>query len=111
MEATGEDNTEEAINRVLEAERRARDNVARCEAEAAARMSAARTRTRRVAERTDARMSLLRTRVEQQTAGQVAARRAGVAEIRRQPLSPETDAQRLQEAVARLAARLTDDST
>ncbi len=107
MATPEEDSAEAAINRVLAAERRARDNIARCEVEAAAQVTAARSRAKRVAERTDARMSRLRTRVERRTADDVTALRAQAADIRRQPVAPETDPQRLEEAAARLATRLT----
>lgn len=110
MTDTGDDNPADAITRVLEAERQARDRVAHCEAEAAAHVEAARARARRVVERTDARASALRTRVEQQVAERVTALRAEAEGIRGQP--PEEDARQaqLEAAVARLAARLTGET-
>ncbi len=110
MTDTGDDHPADAIRRVLEAERQARDRVARCEAEAAAHVEAARARARRALERTDARMSALRARVEQRVAEQVVALRAEAGKIHSQP--PEEDARQaqLEAAIARLAARLTGES-
>lgn len=111
MATPEEDSAEAAINRVLAAERRARDNIAHCEVEAAAQVTAARSRAKRVAERADARMSQLRTRIERRTADDVSALRAQAADIRRLPVAPDADPQRLEEAAARLAARLTGGSS
>ena len=69
---SGEPGAEEAINRVLEAEQRARERVARCEAQAGEELDAARDQARRISARTDVRIGKLRTRCEQQVAGQVA---------------------------------------
>jgi|GEM_PF-1436190 len=51
--------SEEAINEVLLAERRAREAISRCEAEAAEQLDAARRQARHIAERTSARISRL----------------------------------------------------
>jgi vacuolar-type H+-ATPase subunit H len=111
MTAVGEDKAAAAaINRVLEAERRARDNVARCQAAAAARISAARAQARRVVERTDARMSALRKRVERTVAERVAALRADAAEVHCLPLVEDARRAQLEAAIARVVARLGGES-
>lgn len=106
---TADVRAEDAINRVLEAEQRARDRVAQCETQAAALVATARERALRVAERTDRRIISLRTRCEQWIAGQVAALRIQADTVRRQPAGDD-DARRaaLTRSAARLAARLTD---
>lgn len=110
MTDTGENPPADAISRVLEAERQAHERVARCEAEAAAHVETARTRVRRVVERTDARVSALRTRVERQVAERVTALRAEAEGIRGQPPEEDVRQAQLEAAVARLAARLTGES-
>lgn len=102
--ATG---AEEAINRVLEAERRAGERVAGCEAQAAAELGAARERARRIAERTDTRITRLRTRCEQIVAVRVAQLKASAEAVRCQPLTEDERAAQLAAAVARLATRLS----
>jgi vacuolar-type H+-ATPase subunit H len=107
-EAAGTARAEDAINRVLEAEQRARDKVAQCDAQAAALVAAAREGALRVAERTDRRIVSLRTRCEQWLGEQVAVLRTQAEVVRRQPVGDDLRGTSLAESVARLAARLTD---
>jgi hypothetical protein len=107
-EATGTARAEDAINRVLRAEQRAREKVAQCDSQAAALLAAARERALHVAERTDRRIVGLRMRCERQVAKQVAALGAETETVRRQPAGDDARRANLTEAVARLAARLTD---
>jgi type I site-specific restriction endonuclease len=103
----GQENAEEAINRVLEAEQRAREHIARCEAQAGEELDAVREQARRIGARTDARIGKLRTRCEQQVAEQVARFKASAEAVRNQPLTEDTRTQRQADAVRSLAARLT----
>ena len=107
-EPTGDVRAEDAINRVLEAEQRARERVAQCESQAAALVAAMRERALRMGERTDQRIVSLRTRCEQWISGQVAALRAEADAVRRQPAGDDARRLLLAESVARLAARITD---
>jgi len=107
-ETTGDVRAEDAINRVLEAEQRARERVAECEKQAAALVAAARERVLQLGERTDRRIVSLRTRCEQWLGGQVAALRAQAEAVRQQPVGDDARSTSLAEGIARLAARLTD---
>jgi vacuolar-type H+-ATPase subunit H len=98
---------DEAIQRILQAEHRAREHIAQCEREAAQLLEEARGRARRLAERTDARISKLRMRCEQLAAQRVAALREEAQGIALAPVEAEVDEARLRAAVERLAARLT----
>jgi hypothetical protein len=104
---SGEPGAEQAINRVLEAEQQARERIAQCEVQASQELDAVREQARRVDARTDARIGKLRTRCEQQVAGQVARLKASAAAVRVQPLTEDARALRLTDAVRSLAAKLT----
>lgn len=101
---------DEAIQRVLQAEQRVRERIAQCEREAARLLEAARERARRLEERTDARISALRTRCEQLAGERAAALRAQAQRIALAPVEAEIDAERLAAAIERLAARLTGET-
>lgn len=105
--AAGSKSAEEAINRVLEAEHRARERIAQCEVQASKELDAVREQARRIDARTDARIGKLRTRCEQQVAGQVARLKASAEAVRGQPLAGDARSLRLGQAVRSLAARLT----
>jgi cell division septum initiation protein DivIVA len=62
---------EQAMNRVLQAERDAERVVAACEAEAASILQAAQRQVSRIASRTDSRISLMQTRCFQQVADEI----------------------------------------
>lgn len=110
METEREDGAQEAINRVLAAEREAAEAVRRCEQQAAALREETHTKARRLAERTDARIRRLRTRIEEQTAQQVAVLRVSAEELRSRPVLEDARRARLPQVVARLAARLTGET-
>jgi hypothetical protein len=103
----GESEAEQAINRVLEAEQRAREHIAQCEVQASKELDAVREQARRIDARTDARIGKLRTRCEQQVAGQVARLKASAEGVRSQPLAGDARSLRLADAVRNLAAKLT----
>lgn len=107
-EPTGEVRAEDAINRVLQAEQRAQEHVTQCETQAAALLVAARERALRLAERTDRRITSLRTRCEQRIATQLAALHGQADATRQQPAGDDASRAPLTDSVARLAARLTD---
>jgi hypothetical protein len=62
---------EQAMNRLLQAERDARRVVAECEAEAASILQAAQRQASRIANRTDSRISLMQTRCFQRVAEEI----------------------------------------
>jgi vacuolar-type H+-ATPase subunit H len=68
------DPAEQAINRVLEAERETDRVVADCEREANGILQAARQHARRIHERTDHRITLMKMRVAQRTAATIQSR-------------------------------------
>jgi hypothetical protein len=103
---SGESGAEEAINRVLEAEQRARERIAQCEVQAGQELDAVREQARRIDTRTDARIGGLRMRCEQQVAAQVAQLKASAAAARAQPLTGDARSLRLADAVRSLAAKL-----
>jgi nucleotide-binding universal stress UspA family protein len=97
----------DAINLLLEAERQARDAIRRCEQEAAELLNRAREHARRVADRTDARISALHIRCDLEIAQRVAELRAAARQIPRESALDRATAQRLTAAVETLARRLT----
>jgi hypothetical protein len=62
---------EQAMNRVLQAERDAERAVAECEAEAGSILQAAQLQASRIASRTDSRISLMQTRCLQRVAEEI----------------------------------------
>ena len=62
---------EQAINRVLEAEREAGQKVAACETQAAGILQAAQQQASRIASRTDGRISLMQTRCLQRVTEEI----------------------------------------
>jgi vacuolar-type H+-ATPase subunit H len=96
-----------AINRVLEAEQKAREAIAHTRSEAARHVTDARLRARRIDERADARVSKLRAACQQWTGGQSAKLLAEAEELRSCPAVDEVRRARLDDAIRRLAAELT----
>lgn len=91
-----------AMRLVLDAERDAAQQIARCEADRQAALEATRAQARRIAERAEAIAQAIHGRIDR-----VASERA---ECRRQAVSsspPEPDEAQLAAAIARLAAGLT----
>lgn len=97
---------EAAMNRVLAAEKDAARAIEQCEHEADAVLQAARQRARRIAGRTDERITLINQRTRQRLQQQLteAKRQARRAERER---AHDGRTARVDEVVARLAARLT----
>jgi vacuolar-type H+-ATPase subunit H len=102
-----DEDTEQDISRVLEAEQRARQAIARCEQDAVALIAAARDRARQIQARTDARMSLLRSQIEQQSTEHATTWREQARILHARENDPDPRASALADALARLAAALT----
>ena len=97
---------EAAMNRVLTAEQDAARAIEQCEREADAILQAARQRARRIASRTDERITLINQRIRQRLQKQLA---EAERQARRSEHEDADDSRtaRLDEVVAGLAARLT----
>lgn len=95
---------QQAIERVLEAEREARAAVEDCEAQAARLVAEARQGARRIAERADARIDALRAAARTRFAAERA--RLNAEGQRVAPMAPQTEV-RMAAAVEELAARLS----
>lgn len=106
-----DEDTEQDISRVLEAEQRARQAIARCEQQAAALIATARDRARRIQARTDARTSALRTRMERRCAEHAANWREQARVLHARENDPDPRADGLAAAIARLAAALTGEES
>jgi hypothetical protein len=106
-----EEAADEAINRVLAAEREARERVSLAQAQAAKLVAQARLRARRIHERTDARVSRLRAACREWSAREVARRQEEARRILSSPVADDGRSGRLSTAVARLAAVLTGDES
>jgi len=98
---------ERAIARVLDAEVAARSSVDAARAAAAASAEAARAEAQAVAARADRRLRALRDAFERRTSGEVAALDAAAAEAGAAHALGPDDLERVDAAVAALAARLT----
>jgi hypothetical protein len=98
---------DDAMNTVLEKERRSRERIEQCEREAAALLDRAQRRAREVSERTDKRITALRQRCEETTQGTVTRLLGEVKERSRETPVREDEPSRIEEAVRRLAAKLT----
>jgi len=101
------ESVERAINRVLEAERRARDAVDLCLAEARQAVNGARVRSSRILERADKRTGLLHQRCEQSVSRRLAELAAEARQIPDQAIVAPEMQQRLQAIVRRLAEEMT----
>ncbi len=99
--------TEEAMNRVLGAERDAKAAITQCEAQAAATVEQVRQQARRIAERTDRRISRLHTNCELSAARRIdlLLRQERSADAER--IAPPHEQEVLAAAVERLTALLT----
>lgn len=99
-----------AIERVLEAERDARDAVASCEREARAIVDEAHRRASRVAERTTARIAAARGRVAMRVAHAVKHHETEAAALHSTTQIDPVNDRRIGQAVAAVAAELTGDA-
>lgn len=95
------------IARVLDAEQRARQAIARCEQDAAELIAAARDRARHLQTRTDERMSQLRIRIERHCVEHAATWRERARILHTRENEPDPRANDLAEVIAQLAATLT----
>jgi cell division septum initiation protein DivIVA len=99
---------EQAMNRLLQAERDARRVVAECEAEAASILQAAQLQASRVASRTDSRISLMQTRCFQRVTEEIKhLERAATQARERQAESYRIDETGLAECIEEIAICLT----
>lgn len=98
---------EAAIAELLAAERSAREAVSRSHAEAAALADAARECARAIAQRAERRMQRARAEYDAATQVSLAEVAASAADIETRNAPTATDRDRLLEAIAALAARLT----
>lgn len=98
---------EAAINRVLEAEHKAREAIARARSEAAEQVRAARLRARRIEERADSRATKVRAACQQWSTQQVAKLHAEVDELRTCAPLDDVRRARLEQAIEDLAAELS----
>jgi hypothetical protein len=97
----------DAIARVLDAERAARERIQRAGAEAAAREDAARAEARAIAERTERRVATVRAAFAARTARAVAAAAGEAAGLDAPHLLSPSDAALARAAATALAAELT----
>ncbi|MEO6319669.1 MAG: hypothetical protein ABIR56_03330 [Polaromonas sp.] len=97
---------EDAIERVLEAERDALATVSLCQEQAARIVAEARLRARRIAERADARIDAMRAASQASVAAEVARLDAEAQALAARSVPAERQ-RRLEAAVDSLAARLT----
>lgn len=100
---------EDAIGRVLEAERDAQAAVTLCQEQGAGIVADARLRARRIAERADARIDAMRAASQARVAAEVARLDAEAQALAARPV-PADRQRRLEAAVDSLAARLTADT-
>ena len=104
--ATGQ--VEQAMNRVLQAERDAERVVAECEAEAGTILQAAQLQASRIASRTDARISRMQTRCLQRVAEEIKQQERAERQTReRQEESYRIDETGLAECIEEIAICLT----
>ncbi len=102
---------EEAIERVLEAERLGREAVARCEAQAAEILNAARAAARRIADRTDDRLSATHVMCMESTGRKIIALEEAEQRLAEQPVLDEAGLKRARNAARVLAALLSGGKT
>jgi hypothetical protein len=101
------DPVERDIACVLDAERAAQDSIAAALAAAQSRVSSARAQARQIAERAEARVARARQSVESGIALRKAQVDARINALRADAALPSTDDERIDQAVAAVAAALT----
>lgn len=104
---TPADTVETEMERVLRAERDAERAIARCRERAGETLEAARAHARDITRRTDARIDAVHARCAEATRKHLQALEREAAAMEASPTWDERDSERLQQAVERLAARLT----
>lgn len=101
---------DEAIDRVLSAEREARAAVEECRKQAHRRLSQARAQARRILERGDVRINGLHTRSERTVARTIAALKTETKGLSQEPALDDIQLARLADVVRALAAEITGAS-
>ena len=104
--AVPQESDDAAINQVLEAERAAREAIARARTQAAELVAAAREKARRINERADARVGLLRAACQRRIAERAAELQRAAEALHCTTVEQDQRYRRLADAVARLAAAL-----
>lgn len=107
--ASPPDEAEQAVARVLDAERGARDEVARCERQAARLVAEARQRVAGLHERTGARIERLRERMALTAERRLSGLRAEQEELALEPRPDAATLERLDAAIALLAAEIAGE--
>ncbi len=105
-----DDSVESAIDRVLAAERRARNAVDLCRAEARRAVNGARARSSQILERADARIGWLHKRCESSVTRKLSELAAEAQTIPEQAVVSDEMRRRLQGVIRRLAEKMTSDS-
>ena len=106
-ESGDHDQVDLAINRVLQAEREAREAVARCRREALQSLEAAREQARRIRRRVDQRLILVQKRAEAGVERALSAGRSGGRRTDAAAFPSREQQQRLEAAIEALAAEMT----
>jgi vacuolar-type H+-ATPase subunit H len=101
------DPVEEAIGRVLDAERAAQEAIAAARTDAQARLAAAHARARLIAERAEARLARARQTVESRIATRATQVEARTRALSAESSPPPAQTERIDRAVAAVAAALT----
>jgi len=101
------DSVDEAIRRVLSAEREARLAVEECRRQAHRRLSQARAAARRILAQGDERIDGLHARCERTVARTIAALKAETKGLYQEPVLDDVQLARLADAVRALAAEIT----
>lgn len=101
------DPVELAIGHVLEAERAARQSIADEHSSSQARLAAARVQALAIAERAEGRLAAARRSVESRIAAREAEVDARVRTLRADAAPPSADSERIDQAVAAVAAAIT----
>jgi hypothetical protein len=101
------ESVEQAMNKVLEAEREAEQAIADCEIDARQILQAAQQRVKRIADRTNQRITLTQLRMSQKVREQSTALERADRASSREPLDYELDEKALKAVVNQVAAELT----
>ena len=101
------DTVEQAMNRVLQAEREAEQTIADCESEARQILQAAQQRVKRIADRTDERITLIQLRLAQKIKAHIDALERADRSAQHEPSVYDLDETGLATVVQEVAAELT----
>lgn len=109
--AATSDTVEQAMNRVLEAEREAEQAIADCEKEARQILQAAQQRVKRIADRTDERITLIQLRLAQKIKAHIDALERADRSAQREPSVYDLDEAGLAAVVQEVAAELAGNGS